>query len=215
MSGALRVPVLTYHAANVAGPDYAQNDHVALAADLAMLAAGGWRVVPLQWVVEQRLGLADRDLHRCVALSADDGTVLDVADADWPGQGRQRGFLGCLEDAAAMHPGLSPHLTSFVIADPHARAVLDRECLHGLGWMDEDWWAAAAASDRLAIGCHSWDHNHPVLAPADDGMPRGDFFVVDTEARARAQVDDALAYIDARIAPARCRRRGATSSWHA
>lgn len=206
MSAPLRVPVLTYHAANVAGADYARNDHVALAADLAMLAARGWRIVPLQWVAEQRLGLAARDLRRCVALSADDGTVLDVADVDWPGQGVQRGFLGCLQDAAAAFPELSPHLTSFVIADPEARALMDRECLPGLDWMGEHWWPAALASGRMHIGCHSWDHNHPVLvAPGADGMARGDFFQVDNEARARSQIDRALAYLAPRLAPQRCR----------
>ena len=206
MSAMPRVPVLTYHAANVAGAGYAGNDHVALAADLAMLARDGWRVVPAAWVAQQRLGLADRDLRRCVALTADDGTVLDVDDVDWPGEGTQRGFLGLLRDAAAAHPGFDPHLTSFVIADPSARARMDVACLHGRGWMGEDWWPRAVASGRIGIGCHSWDHNHPVLdAPGTDGMVRGDFFAVDTDARARAQLDDALAYIDARIAPARCR----------
>ena len=187
MTAMPRVPVLTYHAANVAGDAYAGNDHVALAADLAILAREGWRVVPAAWVAEQRLGLADRDLRRCVALTADDGTVLDIDDVDWPGQGMQRGFLGALDDAAAAHPEFDPHLTSFVIADPDARARMDAGCLPGDGWMGEDWWPRAIASGRIEIGCHSWDHNHPVLAPADDGMPRGDFFVVDTEARARAK----------------------------
>ena len=32
MSGATAIPVLTYHAMNVNGVDYADNDHVALAA---------------------------------------------------------------------------------------------------------------------------------------------------------------------------------------
>ena len=37
MTAMPRVPVLTYHAANVDGDSYAGNDHVALAADLAKL----------------------------------------------------------------------------------------------------------------------------------------------------------------------------------
>lgn len=206
MSGMPRVPVLTYHAANVAGPGRAENDHVALVDDLALLAADGWRIVPLEWVAEQRLGLADRDLHRCVALSADDGTVLDVQDVDWPGHGPQRGLLGILADAATAHPALTPHLTSFVIADPAARALMDRECLPGLDWMGEHWWPVALGSGRMHIGCHSWDHNHPVLAgPGVDGMARGDFFQVDTRARAESQVDRAMAYLAPRLAPHRCR----------
>lgn len=205
MSRPWRLPVLTYHAANVAGVDYAGNDHVALAADLAMFAAEGWRVVPAAWGVEQLLGRAQRDLDRCVALTCDDGTDLDVRDVDWPGQGRQRGFRGLLADAAAANPGAPPpHLTSFVIADPQARARMDVACLHGLGWMSE-WWAEAGAD--LEIGCHSWDHNHDVLPPPPAplaGMARGDFFQVDDEARARFEIDQALDYLDARTAR-RCR----------
>ena len=41
-----RVPVLTYHASTVGGPDYAGNDHVAFASDLATATS-----------LEQRLGL--------------------------------------------------------------------------------------------------------------------------------------------------------------
>ena len=196
-----RVPVLAYHAANVAGDDYAANDHVALAEDLAMLARDGWRIVPLRWVAEQRRGLAHRDLARCVALTADDGTRLDVDDVDWPGHGRQRGFLGVLQDAAAASPGFAPHLTSFVIADPAARARMDIACLPGLDWMGDDWWPRAEASGRIDIGCHSWDHNHAALDwPAVDGMPRGDFHQVDNAVRARFEIDQAMEYLDARLA---------------
>lgn len=203
MSG-WRVPVLAYHASRVEGPDYDHNDHVALATDLALLARLRWRVVPLAWVVEQRLGLADRDLSRCVALSADDGTVLDVEPVDYPGQGRQPGFLACLREAEAVHPDV--HLTSFVIADPAARARMDTRCLHGLDWMGEHWWAPAAATGRIAVECHGWDHNHPELeGTGPEGMPRGDFFVVDTPARAAFEIDQAVHYLNARLAPGRCR----------
>lgn len=204
MSTAWKVPVLAYHASNVAGPGYAQNDHVALAADLAMFTRLGWRVVPLAWVVEQRLGLADRDLRHCVALTADDGTVLDVRAVDYPGHGPQPGFLASLEAAADAQPDV--HLTSFVIADPHARALMDRQCLHGLDWMGEDWWARAVATGRLSIECHSWDHNHPVLeTPGPEGMARGDFFQVDSPVRAAWEIDQAVDYLNARTGPARCR----------
>ena len=46
-----RVPVLTYHSMNVDGRDYANNDHVALAADLEWLHARAWQIVPLRAVV--------------------------------------------------------------------------------------------------------------------------------------------------------------------
>lgn len=198
-----RVPVLAYHAGNVAGADYDGNDHVALASDLAMFTRLGWRVVPLAWVVEQRLGLASRDLHRCVALTCDDGTVLDAEDVDVPGHGPQRGFLGCLHDAVGQP---DRHLTSFVIADPVARARMDVACLHGLDWMGEDWWQVVQRSGLMAIECHSWDHNHAVLeTDAPDGMARGDFFQVDTARRAAFEIDQAVAYLNHRLRPEQCR----------
>lgn len=204
----MRVPVLAYHAANVSGPDYAQNDQVALAADLALLHREGWRVVPLRWVVEQRLGLAQRDLERCVALSCDDGTDLDWRGVDWPGIGHQPGMRSVLLDFLRAHgseaqPDL--HLTCFVIASPDARARMDVACLHGHGWIGEDWWPAAQRSGLLSIDCHSWDHNHACLVDSGlEDMPRGNFFAIDDEQRARFEIDQALDYINARIAPSHC-----------
>jgi len=204
----MHTPILTYHAANVTGGEYAQNDHVALQTDLRLLSRLGWRVVPLDWVVEQRLGLADRDLRRCVALTCDDGTDLDFRAIDYPGLGTQPGFLPCLrETAAGLHPDVE--MTCFVIADPAARAIMDRECLHDLGWMNEDWWPEAERSGLMSIQCHSWDHNHPNLRdPGPEGMPRGDFFAVDSEARAAFEIDQAVGYINARIRPGAVRYFG-------
>ena len=205
----MRVPVLTYHAVNIAGNDYADNDHVALAEDLRLIDRLGLRVVPLQWVVEQRLGIASRDLDGCVALSCDDGSDFDFHDLDHPAHGLQRSLFNILGDFIAVHgrnaqPDL--HLTSFVIASPDARAHIDRGALVGRGWMREDWWSLAEASGLMAIENHSWDHNHPTLpTPGVDGMPRGSFHAVDNELRAEAEIADAARYIDARIAPRRTR----------
>ena len=52
MSHAKRAVVLTWHSNNVLGHDYAQNDHVALAEDLRLLAAEGCTVWPLSRVVD-------------------------------------------------------------------------------------------------------------------------------------------------------------------
>jgi len=54
----MRVPVLAYHSNNVGGNDYADNDHVALAADLAQIHARGLCIVPLARVVDVLLGQA-------------------------------------------------------------------------------------------------------------------------------------------------------------
>ena len=203
----MRVPVLTYHAINIAGNAYADNDHVAFAADLKLIDRLGLRVVPLQWVVEQRLGIASRDLDRCVALTCDDGSDFDYRDLDHPTHGPQRSLFNLLGDFIAEHGvGAQPdlHLTSFVIASPEARDHIDHGALVGKGWMSEDWWPIVERSGRMAIENHSWDHNHPALpSQGVDGMPRGSFLDVNTDARAEVEIADAARYIDARIAPRR------------
>ncbi len=203
----MHVPVLAYHAVNIAGNEYANNDHVAFAADLRLIDRLGLRVVPVHWLVDQLLGHAERDLSRCVALTCDDGSDFDFHDLDHPIHGRQRSLFNLLGDFIAergreAQPDL--HLTSFVIASPAARDEIDRAALVGRGWMGEDWWAQAAASGLVAIENHSWDHNHPALAgPGIDGMPRGSFLDVDNDVRAEAEIAAARHYIDARIAPRR------------
>lgn len=203
----MRTPILTYHAVNVAGNEYAGNDHIAFITDLRLIDDLGLRIVPLHWLVEQRLGLADRDLANTVALTCDDGTDLDFYDLDFGGHGIQRSFFNAMSDfiaerGAARQPHL--HLTTFVIASPVARDHMDRHCLEGRGWMNESWWGAAQASGRMAIENHSWDHNHlEVRVPGIDGMPRGSFLHVDNAIRAKGEIADAARYIDARIAPDR------------
>ncbi len=201
----MRIPVLTYHAVNIHGNDYASNDHVAFAEDLRLIDRLGLRVVPLRWVVDQNLGLADRDLSRCVALTCDDGSDFDFRDVDHPTHGPQRSLAGCMDDFVNERGAdAQPHLelTSFVIASAEARADIDRGSLVGRGWMREDWWREAPERHRIAIENHSWDHNHPTIAgPGIDGMERGTFFTVDNHARATAQIAAATDYIDARIAP--------------
>jgi len=203
----MRVPVLTYHAVNIAGNDYADNDHVAFAADLNTIDQLGLRVVPLRWVVDQLLGIADRDLNRCVALTCDDGSNFDFHDLDHPMHGIQRGLFGCMGDfIAARGADAQPdlHLTAFVIASPEAREHIDRGALVGRGWMSEDWWIPALHSGRVAIENHSWDHNHPAVPlPGIAGMQRGSFLPVDSHERADAQIAAATRYIDSRIAPQR------------
>jgi hypothetical protein len=203
----MRVPVLTYHAVNIDGNDYADNDHVAFAADLRLIDDLGLRIVPLRWVVDQLLGIAERDLDRCVALTCDDGSDFDYRDLDHPKHGRQRSLLNCMADfvkerGSAAQPDL--HLTAFVIASPEAREHIDRGCLVDRGWMSEDWWITAQQSGLIAIENHSWDHNHPaVQLPGIDGMQRGSFLSVDNYERADAEIASATRYIDARIAPQR------------
>jgi len=203
----MRVPILTYHAVNIAGNDYATNDHVAFAADLHLINDLGLRIVPVHWVVDQLLGAANRDLARCVAITCDDGSDFDYFDLDHPSHGPQRSLFNCMADfiaerGAQAQPDL--HLTSFVIASPQAREHLDRNCLVGRSWMSERWWRPALESGRMAIENHSWDHNHAAIAlPGIDGMQRGIFHEVDNRERADAEIAVATHYIDAVIAPQR------------
>lgn len=207
MMPAMRVPVLTYHAVNIAGNDYANNDHVAFAADLRLIDDLGLRIVPLSWVVAQQRGEANRDLAGCVALSCDDGSDLDYFDVDYPGHGVQRSLFNAMRDfarerGAQAQPHL--HLTAFVIASPEARHTMDRECLAGRDWMRDSWWRAALASGLMAIENHSHDHNHPCLpTPGADDMPRGSFLHVDNALRAEAEVAAAQQFLNDRLAPRR------------
>jgi len=199
----MRVPVLTYHSNNIAGNDYTGNDHVAFAADLRLIDDLGLRIVPLQRVVDRLLGRHNDDLHGCVALTCDDGTDFDYVDIDHPTDGMQRSLYNCLCDFRNVRgdqaqPGL--HLTSFVISDPAARALMDKACMVGRGWMNEAWWRELDSSGLIAIENHSWDHNHPCLpTPGPHGLVRGDFLAITTEPQAEFEITQAQDYLQERI----------------
>lgn len=199
----MRVAVLTYHSNNVGGRDYADNDHVALAADLALLAAHDVPVHPLGAVVDALL--QGRDLPAGVALSCDDGSWFDWHDLEHPTLGPQRSFAGLLRDARDATPARALHLTSFVIASPAARAELDRTCLAGRGWWGEDWWSEAIDSGLMAIESHSWDHHHETLTRTATGLPGGRFANVADPAAADAEIRCASDYLDARLPQRRTR----------
>jgi len=126
------VVVLAYHSHHVVGPDYAQNDHVALRNDLEQITEAGWRIVGLDAVVESLAsppnegGDPDSNEKR-VALTFDDGPCYDVHDFTHPEFGPQRSFLYLLREFRNRHgASTQPQLvaTSFVIASPEARRVI-------------------------------------------------------------------------------------------
>ena len=124
----MRVPVLCYHSVNVAGNQYANNDHIAFAEDLALIARLGMRVVPLRRLVDVLLGRIQVDLQGAVALSCDDGSDLDFFDLDFPEYGRQRSFYQSLLDfRGSLGPAAQNdlNLSCFVIADPEARSRME------------------------------------------------------------------------------------------
>jgi hypothetical protein len=184
------VPILTWHAMSVNGADYATNDHIAFGEDLEQLHALGLRVVPLHEIARAlREGALER-LSGCVGLSFDDGSDFDYRDLPHPAWGPQRGMAGVLEDFRARHgaaaqPGL--HATSFTIVSPEARAELDRTCMIGCRWWNDDWYREAEATGLLAVESHGWDHNHVSLRATATCAPRGTFDI--------ARPDDAQAEI--------------------
>ena len=164
----MKIPVLTYHAMNVGGNDYANNDHVALASDLRTLTRAGFTVEPLRSVVDRLLRGEDGAPGRRLALSCDDGSDFDYRDLEHPTHGAQRSMINVLRDFQREQPGAQPalHITCFVIVSPEARSELDRTCMIGHGWWNDDWWAEAVASGLAGIANHSWDHHHGTLATA-------------------------------------------------
>jgi peptidoglycan/xylan/chitin deacetylase (PgdA/CDA1 family) len=202
---ATAVPVLTYHAMNVNGRDYADNDHVALARDLEWLHAHDWRIVPLRTAVSALFDGGSPLPPRSCAITFDDGSWFDWYDLDHPSHGRQRGMAGILRDFRDRH--CAPvHATSFVIASPEARAELDRSCMLGTGWWGHEWWAAAEAEGLVAIESHSFDHNHHTLAvtAVGDG-PKGRFDTIVDEATAEAEIVAASHCLDALLPMRRTR----------
>ena len=199
----MRVPILTYHAMNITGNDYSDNDHVAFAEDLRLIHRLDLRIVPVARVVSALLGeTAESELENCVALSCDDGAWFDWYDLDHPTFGPQRGFAGILRDFNTA-TGADVHATSFVIVSPDARAVLDLTCMVGRGWWGGEWWPLAAEGDLIAIESHSWDHNHPTLpVTAQHDQRKGTFKTIETYADADAELRQASDWLDAHC-PAR------------
>jgi peptidoglycan/xylan/chitin deacetylase (PgdA/CDA1 family) len=175
---ATAVPIFTWHAMSVNGGGYADNDHVAFREDLERIHAAGLRVVPLGDIARALRGGTLDSLRGCVGLSFDDGSDFDFRDVPHPRWGVQRGMAGILADFRARHgvqaqPTL--HATSFVIVSPEARAVLDRTCMVGCRWWNDDWYREAEATGLIAVESHGWDHNHESLPATVSSAPRGTF----------------------------------------
>lgn len=194
-----RIPVLTYHALNMDSNLYVGNDHVALAQDLRKLHDAGFKLVPLQRVVDWHQGrVSDAEMARTVAISLDDGTSFDYHDLEHPTLGMQRSMFNIVKDfrdeVSNAQPGLA--VTSFVITSPAARFELDIKGMTGQGWWKDDWWLAAQSSGLMSIECHSWDHNHPALDHVQQQEQiKGDFRAIASFADCNAQVAKAGDFI--------------------
>lgn len=187
------VPILTWHAMHVSGPDYARNDHVAFREDLEWLHGAGFRVVSLAAIAAALRAGRLESLRGCIGLSFDDGSDFDFHDLPHPAWGPQRGIAGILADFRARHgvsaqPGLNA--TTFTIVSPAARAELDRTCMIGCGWWSDAWYRDADASGLLSVESHGWDHNHESLRTTVATAPRGAFDIRDA-AEAEAEIGHA------------------------
>ena len=205
--------VLTYHSHHVVGPDYATNDHIAFPEDLKTIGKCGFRIVSLSKLVAsfdflegQTQALNSRD-EKYVALTFDDGPSFDVDDFIHPQFGKQSSFLNAMvhfRDCGGLGPQPELHATSFVIASPGARRIMEdtadpQYTFLTPGSMTDEWWSRALDTGLIAIANHSWDHLHPALpAVAHSRQARGDFSQVDNDHDADAQIRDASVYIDSK-----------------
>ena len=202
----MRIPILTYHASRIEGAAYEANDALALQADLRQLTARGFAIRPLHEVATAWLeDPASLEGQRIACLTCDDGTDFDFRDLGHPSHGPQRSVFNILADFRAAHPDCQPglNITSFVVASPAARADLDRTCLAGRRWWNDDWWASAAGSGLMDIANHSWDHHHDSLAqPPMARARRGTFQSIVTRELADFQIRQAGDYLRS-VAPNR------------
>lgn len=194
----MKIPVLTYHAMNVMGNSYTENDHTALVSDLETISELGFEIIPLSQVVDwHRCSIADENVHRTIAITFDDGSWFDYYDLDHPTCGLQRSMINILKDFKERNQSSRRvHATSFVISSPQARAVLDRRCMIGKNWWGDQWWSDAAASGIMDIECHSWDHVHPELDQVvQRHQVKGDFSQIESFPDCDIQFSKAGEYI--------------------
>lgn len=198
----MKIPVLTYHAMRIDGNEYARNDHVALKEDLLTVAALGFAVRSLSDIVARSSnGSRSSDsAEKWVGLAFDDGPDFDFYDLPHPTWGMQRSMLNIMMDSmSASRPAKAPplHATSFVIVSPDARRELDRTCMIGRDWWRDEWWSKAVLTGYLAIGSHSWDHNHPSLQHGERaGRANGTFTVIDNFDAAEYQIAQAASLLE-------------------
>ena len=192
--------ILTWHSINVLDNSHAGNDLIAFTEDLELLDRLGWTVLPLSDALA-RLDAGTLP-ERAAVLTMDDGSIMDFHEFDHPTCGPQASMFKRISQFAQALPDDSPHVphvTSFVIASPEARAELDRVDYMNLGVWPDDWWQEANRSGLISVESHSWDHNHDSLArTVQRNNQRGDFRLIETDAECRAEVDQASDYIECR-----------------
>lgn len=201
--------ILAFHSHNIDGNTYETNDHVALDASLALLAALGIPVLRLSDIVQAlRSRTFPRLPERFAAITLDDGSDYDWKPLHHPVHGAQEPMGAIVRRHARSILGLFSRrkacATSFVIASPEAR---DQIVGPGKPYrLSDDWWREAQASGYFDIGCHGWNHVHPLV----DEMKRAPDLVeafgnVRTPAEAGRQVTEAARFIRGKAGPGAAR----------
>ena len=141
-----RISVLTFHCGNA-------GDFRALPEILEYLHRGGVKLVPLLAVADHLVtGRLDALPDKTVALTFDDGMDMDFVDLEHPVHGAQPSFHTIMRDFDRRHGGATGvHGTTFVIASPLARAVIQERDMLGLPWMSDRWWQPAVASGASVV----------------------------------------------------------------
>ncbi len=199
------LPVLCYHALHASGPQYRDNDHVALEEDLQAIRRSGYRIIALSELAEALRHPNGKGFPqgRFVCLTFDDGPNVDYFDYADPVVGLAKSFHRILVEFRVTHPDVivdlaKPLAVSFLIASEEARTILDRSCIAGRGDWSSCWWRACAAGGVIALGNHGWDHLHVSLpSVAQRDQRKGSFHAVDNDEDARTQVTQAREYIEA------------------
>lgn len=192
----MKIPVLTYHSTNIDGNDYHNNDHVAFAQDLQTIRSAGINIISAHKLVEWLQGDLSLDAsQKYVVLTFDDGCELDYLDWHHPAHGIQSSFYSLMQSYET-----DIHATSFVIASPQDRMILQDTCLAGHKIWGHHWWREVEHSGLISIENHSWDHVHMTLPRVQqkDNI-KGDFKCIDTFSEADAQIGQATAFIESII----------------
>ncbi len=196
----MKIPVLTYHANNITGNDYHTNDLVALKYDLQLFDKLNLTVISTHTLIKWLNKEVNLDTsNNYLVLTFDDGTELDLWDWQHPYQGFQKSAFTLMQEFKQT-TGRYIHATSFVIASPETRAILEKTCLAGHKIWGDSWWQEAEESSILSIENHSWDHLHHTIENVyqKDNI-KGDFSVIDTQDDAMKQIIDASSYINSQI----------------
>lgn len=195
----LRIPILTYHSLHAPGNDYSSNDHIALEQDLKTIRLHGFTPLPLSKIANWLDSSRHHDLlgTRYVGISFDDGCDHDFVDFSYPGIDTLHSFYTILHTNNQANPGeTTASATSFVIASPQARSILDKECIAGRDQWRDEWWKSAQDTGLITIANHSWDHTHACLGfVAQQSQQKGNFYCIDNFHAADMQILQAEWYI--------------------